>query len=134
MARERCRLDQADRVDDDDRGERRLRHQARCSGASSNIVSRVAAAVTSADDLCARPPDRRFTAVCEVPPPDGIAPNKRATGIGQPGRHQLLVRSEQRLTYCGRRRARRRWSPVKLMSAMPAAPGQQLGKQREGPA
>ena len=48
------RLDQAERVDDDDGAERRMRHERRWSGASNSIVSSVAAAVTSAASWRAR--------------------------------------------------------------------------------
>ena len=51
ISRNSCRLDQADRIGDDDRGQRRLRHQTQSAGASNSSVASAAAAVTSSGDL-----------------------------------------------------------------------------------
>ena len=53
------------------------------SGASSSMVASAAAAVTS-DALCVRPPAARTTAVCDVPPPAGIAPNSAPPRLAAP--------------------------------------------------
>ena len=53
------------------------------NGASSSIVTSVAAAVTSAAS-CVRAPASRFTAVCEVPPPAGIAPRNAPPAFARP--------------------------------------------------
>ena len=92
------------------------------NGASSSIVSSVAAAVTSPAS-CVRAPARRFTAVCEVPPPAGIAPRNAPPAFARP------VASSSRFA-CGvgsPLSANARPAAivsVKLISAMPRAAGQ----------
>ncbi len=91
------------------------------SGASSHIVASAAAAVTS-DARCERPPTERTTAVCEVPPPAGIAPSNAPPRLAAP------VATSSRLAStggsCGSAKARAAaMLSVKLISAMPRAPG-----------
>ena len=58
------------------------------NGAKTSMVAAAAAAVTS-EAICVLPPTERTTAVCDVPPPDGIAPNKAPPRCPGAGRHEL---------------------------------------------
>ncbi len=86
------------------------------SGASSSMVAAVAAAVTSWA-ICERAPARRFTAVCDIPPPDGIAPKNAPARLPPP------VASSSRLA---------RGSGSSL--AQRAADGDRLGETHQGDA
>ena len=72
IAKELFWLDQADRVNDHDCGQRGVRQKAE-DRREIGIVASAAAAVTS-EAFWDRPPAVRTTAVCEVPPPAGVAP------------------------------------------------------------
>ena len=48
------------------------------------MVATAAPAVTS-EAFCVRPPTERTTAVCDVPPPAGIAPKKAPEKLAAPG-------------------------------------------------
>ena len=93
------------------------------------MVAAAAAAVTS-EAFCVRPPTARTTAVCEVPPPAGIAPNKAPRQIRGAGRHQLPVGGDRGV-------ARRRKRPPggdrfgKAHQGDAQRPGQQLPHQVE---
>ena len=80
--RELGRLDQADRIDDHDCREDAC-GSSPSSGARTSIVAAEAAAVTS-DAFCVRPPTARTTAVCDVPPPAGMAPKKAPARLAAP--------------------------------------------------
>ena len=85
------------------------------------MVASAAAAVTS-DALCDRPPAERTTAVCEVPPPAGMAPRNA------PARFPAPVATSSRFASIGGSPGRVKARPaaivsVKLMSAIPRAPG-----------
>ena len=91
------------------------------SGASSSMVAAAAPAVTS-DAFCDRPPAARTTAVCEVPPPAGIAPRSAPPRLAAP------VAISSRLASIGGSPGPAKARPaaivsVKLISAMPSAPG-----------
>ena len=91
------------------------------SGARSSMVAAAALAVTS-DAFCERPPAARTTAVCEVPPPAGIAPNSAPPRLAAP------VAISSRLALIGGSAGPAKARPaaidsVKLISAMPSAPG-----------
>ncbi|MDT4854920.1 hypothetical protein FQZ97_892480 [compost metagenome] len=91
-------------------------------GASNRIVPSASAAVTSPAS-CVRAPASRFTAVCVVPPPAGMAPSKAPPMLANP------VATSSRLG-CGVGSSL--WAKarpaaivsVKLISAMPMAAGQ----------
>ena len=98
-------------------------------GANSSMVATAAAAVTS-DAFCDRPPTERTTAVCEVPPPAGIAPSNAPPRLAAP------VAINSRLALIGGSVGRAKARPaaivsVKLMSAMPSAPGARFRDQRQ---
>ena len=90
-------------------------------GARKSIVISVAVAVTNPAS-CVRAPAKRFTAVCDVPPPAGIEPSSAPPAFATP------VASNSRFG-CGmgspdRANARPAATvSVKLMSAMPSAAG-----------
>jgi hypothetical protein len=89
--------------------------------ASSSIVARVAAAVTTADTWL-RAPAKRFTAVWLVPPPAGMAPSTAPQTFATP------VASSSRFACSGGSSLRANARPaamvsVKLISAMPSAAG-----------
>ena len=91
------------------------------TGASSSMVAAAVLAVTS-DAFCDRPPAARTTAVCEVPPPAGIAPNSAPPRLAAP------VAISSRLALIGGSAGPAKARPaaidsVKLISAMPSAPG-----------
>ena len=93
------------------------------------MVASAAPAVTS-DAICVRPPAARTTAVCEVPPPAGMAPNNAPPRLAAP------VAISSRLALIGGSPARANARPaaivsVKLISAMPSAPGTSCADQRE---
>ena len=91
------------------------------SGARRSIVSSVAPAVTSVAS-CVRAPARRFTAVCDVPPPDGIAPKRPPPALARPvARSSRFGRSGGSSDRAKARAAA--IVSVKLMSAMPRAAG-----------
>jgi len=90
-------------------------------GARKSMVASAAAAVTS-DAFCVRPPAARTTAVCDVPPPDGIAPNTA------PARLLAPTATSSRLASTGGSPGAANARPaaivsVKLISAIPAAAG-----------
>ena len=97
-------------------------------GARRSIVSSAAAAVTISAN-CVRAPASRFTAVCEVPPPDGMAPSiaphafpspvASNSRFGRRGGSPLLAKARPAATVS-----------VKLISAMPTAPAQSSGQVR----
>lgn len=85
------------------------------------MVARAAPAVTK-EAFCVRPPAARTTAVSEVPPPAGMAPNSAPPRLAAP------VATTSRLASMGA--SPRSWKArpaamlsVKLISAMPSAPG-----------
>ena len=85
------------------------------------MVAAAAAAVTS-DAFCVRPPTARTTAVCDVPPPAGMAPKKAPAKFAAP------VASSSRLGLIGGSVWMANARPaaivsVKLIRAMPSAPG-----------
>ena len=91
------------------------------TGASSSMVASAAPAVTS-EAGCDRPPAARTTAVCEVPPPAGMAPNSAPPRLAAP------VATSSRLALIGGSTGCAKARPaaivsVKLISAMPSAPG-----------
>ncbi len=91
-------------------------------GARKSIVRRVTAAVTSSA-TCVRAPARRLTAVWDVPPPAGMAPKKAPPALARP------VARSSRLGLSSGSSVRANARPaaivsVKLMRAMPRAPGQ----------
>lgn len=91
------------------------------SGASSSMVSAAIAAVTS-DAVWERPPACRTTAVCEVPPPAGMAPNSAPPRLAAP----VAISSRLASITGSSRPAKARPAAivsVKLISAMPSAPG-----------
>ena len=99
------------------------------SGASSSMVAAAVLAVTS-DAFCDRPPAARTTAVCEVPPPAGIAPNSAPPRLAAP------VARSSRFARIGGSPGPAKARPaaidsVKLMSAMPSAPGSSASIERE---
>ena len=51
----------------------------------------------TSDDTCVRAPARLLTAVCDVPPPAGIAPKSPPRRVADTQRQQLLVRVRRRL-------------------------------------
>jgi hypothetical protein len=92
------------------------------SGARTSIVSSATAAVTI-EATCERAPACLLTAVCEVPPPEAMAPSSAPPAFAIP------VASSSRLGRSGGspRAANARAAAidsVKLMSAHPSAPGQ----------
>src|SRR6185436_10376076 len=73
-------------------------------------------------DTCVRAPVPRFVAVCEAPPPDGSAPRNPPTTLPAP------VANNSMLGFNGGSSERAKARPtaivsVKLMSAIPSAPG-----------
>ena len=85
------------------------------------MVARAAPAVTS-EAFCECPPTARTTAVCDVPPPAGIAPSSA------PPRFAAPVATSSRFASIGVSSPRANARPaaivsVKLISAMPSAPG-----------
>ena len=91
-------------------------------GASSSIVTSVPAAATSSA-TCVRAPASRFTAVCVVPPPAGMAPRSAPPTFARP------VASSSRFASGGGSPLSANARPaaivsVKLMSAIPRAAGQ----------
>ena len=91
------------------------------NGASSSMVANAAPAVTS-DAFCDCPPTERTTAVCEVPPPAGIAPSSAPPRLAAP------VAISSRFASIGGSPGRAKARPaaivsVKLISAIPSAPG-----------
>ena len=91
------------------------------SGASrSSVASAVAAVTRPATWVFA--PARRFTAVCDAPPPAGIAPSRPPAALASAGRDQLAVRRGRGSPGAANARPTAMVS-VKLMSAMPAAAG-----------
>jgi len=85
------------------------------------MVAAAAAAVTS-DDFCVLPPTARTTAVCEVPPPAGMAPRKAPHRLAAP-----LANSSRSALIGGSDDAAKALPAaivsVKLIKAMPSAPG-----------
>ena len=71
----------------------------------------------------------RLTAVCDVPPPAGIAPNKAPPALRDAGRQQLAVGRSDGLAARGERAAAAIVS-VKLIRAMPSAPGHSCRHER----
>ena len=121
-------LDQSNRVDDHDCRQHGLGQQAEQRGKMS-IVAAAAAAVTS-DAICVCPPTARTTAVCEVPPPAGMAPNKAPSEVGGPGSKKLAVGLDRRVP--GEAKARpAAIVSVKLINAMPSAPGKSCSDEAE---
>ena len=53
------------------------------SGASKQQRRRACAAAVTSAASCVRAPARRFTAVCDVPPPAGMAPKRPPTRVGE---------------------------------------------------
>ena len=92
------------------------------SGASSSRVASAAAAVTSSAN-CVRAPALRFTAVCDVPPPAGIAPNSPPPTFASPIASSSRFARGRGSSAAENARAAAMLS-VKLMSAMPTAAGQ----------
>ena len=85
------------------------------------MVAAEAAAVTR-DAFCVRPPTARTTAVCDVPPPAGMAPKKAPARLAAP------VARSSRLALIGGSDGAAKARPaaivsVKLIRAMPIAPG-----------
>ena len=91
-------------------------------GASSSMVARAAAAVVR-PATWVRAPARRFTAVCEVPPPAGMAPNRPPTALPRPVASSSRFGSGTGSPRPAKARAAAMVS-VKLIRAMPSAPGQ----------
>ena len=99
------------------------------SGARKSMVASAAPAVTS-EAFCVRPPAARTTAVWDVPPPDGIAPDSA------PARLLAPTATSSRLASTGGSPGPANARPaaivsVKLISAIPAAAGSELHGERE---
>src|SRR5712675_2047102 len=99
------------------------------NGASTSIVAAAAPAVTS-DAFWVRPPTERTTAVCDVPPPAGMAPKKAPEKFAAP------VASNSRLGLMGGSgclaNARPRGDRLsKTHQGDAEGPGQQLQDQAE---
>ena len=81
-----------------------------------------AAAAVTRDAFCVRPPTARTTAVCEVPPPAGMAPKKAPARLAAP-----VARSSRSALMGGSAGAAKARPAaivsVKLINAMPSAPG-----------
>ena len=91
------------------------------NGASSSRVASAPAAVTS----CASwvfAPARRLTAVCDVPPPAGIAPNRPPPTLASPRASNSRLGTGRGSCGCANARPAAIDS-VKLISAMPTAAG-----------
>ena len=115
-----------DRIDDDHGRQCRIGRQAEDRGQQQH--RREAAAGPSRAMPLGLPPAARTTPVCEVPPPAGIAPSKRAADIGDACRDQFAIGIDRRID---RRKARpAAMLSVKLISAMPSAPGSSVLDQR----
>ena len=124
MSRELDRLDQVERVGDDDRGERRLRHQADERGEHEQRRER-GAPRSRATASCVCAPAFRLTAVCVVPPPAGIAPNNPPATFAQPIASSSRFGAGRGSPGAANARAAAMLS-VKLMSAMPVAAGHMI--------
>ena len=92
------------------------------SGASRIIVTSVIAAVTISANWV-RAPASRFTAVWVVPPPPGIAPRSAPPAFAMPVASNSLLACGQGSSLRAKARPAAIVS-VKLMSAIPKAPGQ----------
>ena len=85
------------------------------------MVATAVPAVTK-DAFCDWPPAERTTAVCDVPPPAGIAPSRAPPRLAAP----VATSSRFALTGGSAGPAKARLAAmvsVKLMSAIPSAPG-----------
>ena len=80
-----------------------------------------------------RAPARRFTAVCDVPPPAGIAPKKPPADVGDAVASSSRFARGRRLVRSPRTRAPAAIVSVKLISAMPTAAGQLCSGETDGP-
>lgn len=129
------RVDQSDRVGDDDRRQRCIWHQAEQRRQQQH--RRQGRARGDQGGLLRPPPTARTTAVCEVPAPAGIAPNRAPSRLPAP------VATNSRFASIGGSPGRPKARPaaivsLKLISAMPSAPGSNCstramsGSVREG--
>ena len=71
------------------------------------MVARAAPAVTR-EVRCVRPPAARTTAVCDVPPPAGIAPDSATGEVARADGDQLAIGIDRRIAGAGERARPRR--------------------------